>query len=158
VGSLEDDSMNIISLGWLLLADIYINQGKNEQATNVLRTVLQHNASSSKAWGQGFLVTSNHIPINIRSYEYMGFICEKVNFVPNKLVMNRFRSKNILTLPPTTKQRGMFASDGTRELVIINYAHFLIYKYIAMNPGYKLAYNYFKCRRLFDCIEVGAIS
>ena len=44
---------------WLLLADIYINQGKNEQATNVLRTVLQHNASSSKA------------------YEYMGFICEK---------------------------------------------------------------------------------
>ena len=29
---------------WLLLADIYINQGKTDQAMGILRTVLQHNA------------------------------------------------------------------------------------------------------------------
>ncbi|EYB97790.1 hypothetical protein Y032_0137g2024 [Ancylostoma ceylanicum] len=35
---------------WLLLADLYINQNKSEQANMILRTVLQHNASSIKAF------------------------------------------------------------------------------------------------------------
>ncbi|VDN52304.1 unnamed protein product [Dracunculus medinensis] len=34
---------------WLLLANLYINQGKNEQTLSLLRTVLQYNASSIKA-------------------------------------------------------------------------------------------------------------
>uniref|UniRef100_A0A183URU8 TPR_REGION domain-containing protein n=1 Tax=Toxocara canis TaxID=6265 RepID=A0A183URU8_TOXCA len=44
---------------WLLLADLYINQGKGDQATSVLRTILQHNASSIKA------------------FEYMGYLRER---------------------------------------------------------------------------------
>lgn len=41
---LTDSVGNLIVSGWLLLADIYINQSKNDQATSVLRTILQHNA------------------------------------------------------------------------------------------------------------------
>ncbi len=44
---------------WLLLADIYIQGGKFDLATELLRKVLLHNKSSTK------------------SYEYMGFIMEK---------------------------------------------------------------------------------
>ena len=44
---------------WLLLADIYIQGGKYDMATELLRKVLMHNKSSTKA------------------YEYMGFIMEK---------------------------------------------------------------------------------
>lgn len=40
--SLED--ADYLERCWLLLADLYINQGKSEQATAVLRTVLQYNA------------------------------------------------------------------------------------------------------------------
>jgi hypothetical protein len=35
-----------LGLGWLLLADIYLNQGKGDQAMAILRTVLAHNAVS----------------------------------------------------------------------------------------------------------------
>jgi tetratricopeptide repeat protein 21B len=55
--SLED--ADYLQQCWLLLADLYINQGKSEQATTVLRTVLQHNASATKA------------------FEYMGFLRER---------------------------------------------------------------------------------
>ncbi|KAK0395375.1 hypothetical protein QR680_001248 [Steinernema hermaphroditum] len=44
---------------WLLLTDLYINQGKHDQAISVIRTILQHNASSIKA------------------YEFMGYLMEK---------------------------------------------------------------------------------
>ncbi|XP_038077972.1 tetratricopeptide repeat protein 21B-like isoform X2 [Patiria miniata] len=44
---------------WLLLADIYINTGKFDMATELLRKCLQHNQSCCKA------------------YEYLGFIMEK---------------------------------------------------------------------------------
>ncbi|VDO42345.1 unnamed protein product [Onchocerca flexuosa] len=44
---------------WLLLIDIYINQNKNDRAYDILRTVLQHNASSVKA------------------FEYRGYLCER---------------------------------------------------------------------------------
>ncbi|XP_071825631.1 tetratricopeptide repeat protein 21B-like isoform X2 [Apostichopus japonicus] len=44
---------------WLLLSDIYINSGKYDMATDLLKKCLQHNQSSSKA------------------YEYLGFIMEK---------------------------------------------------------------------------------
>ncbi|XP_077996608.1 tetratricopeptide repeat protein 21B-like [Glandiceps talaboti] len=44
---------------WLLLADIYIQSGKYDMATELLKKCLQHNQSSCKA------------------YEYMGFIMEK---------------------------------------------------------------------------------
>lgn len=44
---------------WLLLADIYIQGGKYDMATELLRKVLLHNKSSTKA------------------YEYMGYIMEK---------------------------------------------------------------------------------
>ncbi|XP_033624164.1 tetratricopeptide repeat protein 21B-like isoform X1 [Asterias rubens] len=44
---------------WLLLADIYINSGKYDMATELLRKCLQHNQSCCKA------------------YEYLGFIMEK---------------------------------------------------------------------------------
>ena len=40
--SLED--ADYLERCWLLLADLYINQGKSDQATAVLRTVLQYNA------------------------------------------------------------------------------------------------------------------
>nr|CAD2161481.1 unnamed protein product [Meloidogyne enterolobii] len=89
---------------WLLLIDIYINQGKNEQASNVLRTVLQHNSSCSKA------------------YEYMGFICEK--------------------------EQKYFDAAANYE------AAWNVCKRRNPGIGYKLAYNYFKCRRLIECIEV----
>uniref|UniRef100_A0A0K0DL89 TPR_REGION domain-containing protein n=1 Tax=Angiostrongylus cantonensis TaxID=6313 RepID=A0A0K0DL89_ANGCA len=49
--SLEDaDYLEKCSFCWLLLADLYINQNKSEQANGILRTVLQHNASSIKAF------------------------------------------------------------------------------------------------------------
>lgn len=35
---------NPFRIGWLLLADTYINQSKSDQATNILRKILQHNA------------------------------------------------------------------------------------------------------------------
>ena len=44
---------------WLLLADIYIQGGKYDMASELLRKVLNHNKSATKA------------------YEYMGFIMEK---------------------------------------------------------------------------------
>ena len=44
---------------WLLLADVYIQGGKYDMATELLRKVLVHNKSSTKA------------------YEYMGYIMEK---------------------------------------------------------------------------------
>eukprot|EP00043_Microstomoeca_roanoka_P026514 m.11852 g.11852 ORF g.11852 m.11852 type:complete len:1331 (-) comp6680_c0_seq1:160-4152(-) len=44
---------------WLLLAFIYINNGKYDLAQDLLKKILQHNKSCSKAW------------------EYMGFIMEK---------------------------------------------------------------------------------
>ncbi|VDM95115.1 unnamed protein product [Thelazia callipaeda] len=44
---------------WLLLAGIYITQGKSDQAIAILRTVLRYNMSSVKA------------------YEYMGFLYER---------------------------------------------------------------------------------
>ncbi|KJH52758.1 tetratricopeptide repeat protein [Dictyocaulus viviparus] len=44
---------------WLLLADLYISQNKSEQANSILRTVLQHNASSIKA------------------FEFLGYLREK---------------------------------------------------------------------------------
>ncbi|KAK3857879.1 hypothetical protein Pcinc_020970 [Petrolisthes cinctipes] len=44
---------------WLLLGDIYVQNGKYDMATELLRRVLQHNRSCMKA------------------YEYMGFIMEK---------------------------------------------------------------------------------
>ncbi|VDM55307.1 unnamed protein product [Angiostrongylus costaricensis] len=46
--SLED--ADYLEKCWLLLADLYINQNKSEQADGILRTVLQHNASSIKAF------------------------------------------------------------------------------------------------------------
>uniref|UniRef100_A0A0R3RUA2 Tetratricopeptide repeat protein 21B n=1 Tax=Elaeophora elaphi TaxID=1147741 RepID=A0A0R3RUA2_9BILA len=89
---------------WLLLVDIYINQGKNEQASNILRTVLQHNASSLKA------------------FEYKGYICEK-------------------------EQKWNEAAANYEEAWRLSKCK---------NPtvGYKLAYNYLKCRKPFECIEI----
>uniref|UniRef100_A0A914W2S6 Tetratricopeptide repeat protein 21B n=1 Tax=Plectus sambesii TaxID=2011161 RepID=A0A914W2S6_9BILA len=53
------DDADYLEQCWLLLADTYINQGKYDQATGILRTILQHNASCIKA------------------FEYMGFLREK---------------------------------------------------------------------------------
>ncbi|CAD5217251.1 unnamed protein product [Bursaphelenchus okinawaensis] len=89
---------------WLLLADIYVNQSKNDQATAILRTVLQYNASATKA------------------YEYMGFLREKEQKYNDA-------AANFELAWRLCRQR----SPGI---------------------GYKLAYNYLKCRRLFDCIDV----
>ncbi|CAD6197804.1 unnamed protein product [Caenorhabditis auriculariae] len=88
---------------WLLLADLYINQNKTDQATNVLRTVLHHNASSLKA------------------FEFQGYLREK-------------------------EQKWAEAVQHYEKAWRICQQR---------NPaiGYKLAYNYFKCRRLFTCIE-----
>lgn len=55
--SLED--ADYLEKCWLLLADLYINQNKSEQANTVLRTILQHNASSIKA------------------FEFLGYLREK---------------------------------------------------------------------------------
>uniref|UniRef100_F1KYI1 Tetratricopeptide repeat protein 21B n=1 Tax=Ascaris suum TaxID=6253 RepID=F1KYI1_ASCSU len=89
---------------WLLLADIYINQSKNDQATSVLRTILQHNASSIKA------------------FEYMAYLRER-------------------------EQKWVDAAANYEEAWRLSSRR---------NPsiGYKLAYNYLKCRKLFDCIDV----
>ena len=53
------DDAEYLERCWLLLADIYIQSGKFDLATELLRKVLLHNKSSTK------------------SYEYMGFIMEK---------------------------------------------------------------------------------
>ena len=53
------DDAEYLERCWLLLADIYIQSGKFDLATELLRRVLLHNKSSTK------------------SYEYMGFIMEK---------------------------------------------------------------------------------
>ncbi|VBB28350.1 unnamed protein product [Acanthocheilonema viteae] len=89
---------------WLLLADLYINQSKNDQASDILRTVLQHNASSMKA------------------FEYKGYICER-------------------------EQKWDEAAANYEEAWRLS-------KYKNPTIGYKLAYNYLKCRRLFECIEI----
>ncbi|VDK72565.1 unnamed protein product [Litomosoides sigmodontis] len=89
---------------WLLLVDLYINQGKNDQASDILRIVLQHNASSMKA------------------FEYKGYVCER-------------------------EQRWDEAAANYQEAWRLSKCG---------NPtiGYKLAYNYLKSRRLFECIEI----
>ncbi|EJD76093.1 tetratricopeptide repeat protein 21B [Loa loa] len=89
---------------WLLLVDVYINQSKNDQASDILRTVLQHNASSIKA------------------FEYKGYICER-------------------------EQKWDEAAANYEEAWRLSKCR---------NPtvGYKLAYNYLKCRKLFECIEI----
>ncbi|CAG9531744.1 unnamed protein product [Cercopithifilaria johnstoni] len=88
---------------WLLLVDLYINQNKNDQASDILQTVLQHNASSMKA------------------FEYKGYICER-------------------------EQKWDEATAHYEEAWRLSKCR---------NPaiGYKLAYNYLKCRRPFECIE-----
>ncbi|KAI3422342.1 Tetratricopeptide repeat protein 21B [Globodera pallida] len=98
------DEAEYLQQCWLLLADIYIDQSKNDQAVNILRSVLQHNASCSKA------------------YEYTAFVCEK-------------------------EQK--YADAAANYEAAWNVRK-------RMNPriGYKLAYNHFKCHRLFECIEV----
>ena len=53
------DDAEYLEKCWLLLADIYIQSGKFDLATELLRKVLLHNKSSTK------------------SYEYMGYIMEK---------------------------------------------------------------------------------
>ncbi|CAJ0578453.1 unnamed protein product, partial [Mesorhabditis spiculigera] len=53
------DDADFLEKCWLLLADLYISQNKSDQATAVLRTVLQRNASS------------------IRAFEFMGYLKEK---------------------------------------------------------------------------------
>ncbi|KAH7731473.1 tetratricopeptide repeat protein 21A isoform X1 [Aphelenchoides avenae] len=100
--SLED--ADYLQQCWLLLADLYINQGKSDQATAILRTVLQHNASAIKA------------------YEYMGFLREREQ---------KFADA-------AANYEGAWRLCRQRNPAI----------------GYKLAYNYLKCRKLFDCIEV----
>uniref|UniRef100_A0A915PRR2 Tetratricopeptide repeat protein 21B n=1 Tax=Setaria digitata TaxID=48799 RepID=A0A915PRR2_9BILA len=89
---------------WLLLVDLYINQGKNDQASTILRTVLQHNASSTKA------------------FEYTGYLCER-------------------------EQKWIDAAANYNEAWRLS-------KHRNPSIGYKLAYNYLKCRKLFECIEV----
>ncbi|KAI6188453.1 Tetratricopeptide repeat protein 21B [Aphelenchoides besseyi] len=88
---------------WLLLADMYINQGKNDQATAVLRTVLQYNASATKA------------------FEYMGFLRE--------------REQKFADAAANYEMAWRLCRQRNAAI------------------GYKLSYNYLKCRRLFDCIE-----
>ncbi|VDK84622.1 unnamed protein product, partial [Onchocerca ochengi] len=89
---------------WLLLVDIYINQNKSDRAYEILRTVLQHNASSVKA------------------FEYRGYLCER-------------------------EQKWDEAAANYEEAWRISKCR---------NPtiGYKLAYNYLKCRKPFECIEI----
>ncbi|KAM3724846.1 Tetratricopeptide repeat protein 21B [Dirofilaria immitis] len=89
---------------WLLLVDIYINQNKNSRASEILRTVLQHNASSMKA------------------FEYRGYLSER-------------------------EQKWDEAAANYEQAWRIGKCR---------NPsvGYKLAYNYLKCRKPFDCIEI----
>uniref|UniRef100_A0A183CDH7 TPR_REGION domain-containing protein n=1 Tax=Globodera pallida TaxID=36090 RepID=A0A183CDH7_GLOPA len=92
------DEAEYLQQCWLLLADIYIDQSKNDQAVNILRS------SCSKA------------------YEYTAFVCEK-------------------------EQK--YADAAANYEAAWNVRK-------RMNPriGYKLAYNHFKCHRLFECIEV----
>uniref|UniRef100_A0A7E4W4V3 Tetratricopeptide repeat protein 21B n=1 Tax=Panagrellus redivivus TaxID=6233 RepID=A0A7E4W4V3_PANRE len=89
---------------WLLLTDVYIHQGKSDQATNILRIILQHNASCIKA------------------FEYMGFLKE------------RFQEFN----------------DAAS-----NYEHaWRLGKHRNPGVGFKLAYNYLKCRKYFESVEI----
>uniref|UniRef100_A0A914HIV8 Tetratricopeptide repeat protein 21B n=1 Tax=Globodera rostochiensis TaxID=31243 RepID=A0A914HIV8_GLORO len=98
------DEAEYLQQCWLLLADIYIDQSKNDQAVNILRSVLQHNASCSQA------------------YEYTAFVCEK-------------------------EQKYADAAANYE-------AAWNVRKRRHPGIGYKLAYNHFKCHRLFECIEV----
>uniref|UniRef100_A0AC35F4F0 Tetratricopeptide repeat protein n=1 Tax=Panagrolaimus sp. PS1159 TaxID=55785 RepID=A0AC35F4F0_9BILA len=100
--SLED--ADYLERCWLLLSDVYINQGKTEQATAVLRTVLQYNSSCIKA------------------FEYMGFLRER--------------------------QSEFIDAAANYECAWRLGKH--------RNPavGFKLAFNYLKCRKNFECIEI----
>lgn len=47
---------------WLLLADLYIQSGKYDMASDLLAKVLKHNRSSCKAYElQGFVAEKNHV-------------------------------------------------------------------------------------------------
>ncbi|CAJ0941880.1 unnamed protein product, partial [Mesorhabditis belari] len=98
------DDADYLEKCWLLLADLYINQNKADQATAILRTVLMHNASS------------------IRAFEFMGFLKEK-------------------------EQKWIDASANYEEA-------WRLCKQRNPAIGYKLAYNYMKSKKIFDCIEV----
>lgn len=87
--------------GWLLLADIYINQNKNEQATSVLRTVLQHNAVK-------FVFIKNENGENL-----FRVAAKRTNIWDSF----RKRSKSTVTRQRTMKLRGMSGSERIRELV-----------------------------------------
>ncbi|CAJ0597974.1 unnamed protein product [Cylicocyclus nassatus] len=60
---------------WLLLADLYINQNKSEQANTILRTVLQHNAL--------FVISHlhrcalNEMQSSIKAFEFLGYLRER---------------------------------------------------------------------------------
>ena len=68
----------LVIAGWLLFADIYINQSKYEQATGVLRTVLQYNTVSICCCRRICAFHLMHsLQSCIKAYEYMGFLREK---------------------------------------------------------------------------------
>uniref|UniRef100_A0A183IUL4 TPR_REGION domain-containing protein n=1 Tax=Soboliphyme baturini TaxID=241478 RepID=A0A183IUL4_9BILA len=89
---------------WLLLADVYIAQGKYDLAKDLLKNCLQHNASCSKA------------------YENLGLIAEKELNWPEAV-------SNYENAWKLSKQRNL-------------------------TYGYKLAYNYLKCNRYVDAIDI----
>lgn len=89
---------------WLLLADLYIQSTKYDFAMDLLRRVLQHNKTCTRA------------------YEYLGFIAEKEQ---------RYKEA-------TQYYESAWKYGGKTNPSI----------------GYKLAYNFMKCKRFADAIDV----
>ena len=90
--------------GWLLLADIYINQSKSEQATAVLRTVLQYNA-----------VRRAHYLIYMPSHVSLLFRVQRR--LTSCLGISASVSSGTLRLLPTTRWHGACVVSAIQQLV-----------------------------------------
>ncbi|CAI5445648.1 unnamed protein product [Caenorhabditis angaria] len=88
----------------LLLADLYISQNKHEQAAKALESILQHNASSLKA------------------FEFFAHLKEK-----DQKFAEAYKFY----------EKAWMISRQTNSAI-----------------GYKLAWNYLKCKKFFSCIEI----
>lgn len=79
-----------------MLVDIYINQSKNDQASDILRTVLQHNAvSTSKNLMRELIhkTQTNDIQIATANHRYMQLILVQENVQHLKCYLRRSKLK-----------------------------------------------------------------
>lgn len=112
------EQANHLEKAWLLLAELYIQQGKQEMAADLLRRVLQHNQGCTRA------------------YESLGVMSEKEQAYREAAG----HYERAWRLGATVASPTAGPESGSAR------AHPAL--------GYKLAFQYMKCKRYADAIDV----